>query len=123
MANVKFEHVYKRFNKVEVVHDITMDIKDKEFLVLVGPSGCGKSTCLRMIAGLEDVSEGELYIDPIADVEFPFADVFEPCDHAQAGTLAAAGGANQDQELFVLDIQVDVVYHLDFAEAFVHMLK
>jgi multiple sugar transport system ATP-binding protein len=62
MAGVKFEHVYKRFNKVEVVHDITMDIKDKEFLVLVGPSGCGKSTCLRMIAGLEDVTEGEIYI-------------------------------------------------------------
>jgi multiple sugar transport system ATP-binding protein len=62
MAGVKFDHVYKRFNKVEVVQDITMDIKDKEFLVLVGPSGCGKSTCLRMIAGLEEVSEGEIYI-------------------------------------------------------------
>jgi multiple sugar transport system ATP-binding protein len=62
MAGVKFEHVYKRFNKVEVVHDITMDIMDKEFLVLVGPSGCGKSTCLRMIAGLEEVTEGEIYI-------------------------------------------------------------
>ena len=62
MARVEFEHVYKRFNKVEVVHDINLDIKDKEFLVLVGPSGCGKSTCLRMVAGLEDVSEGEIYI-------------------------------------------------------------
>src|SRR5215475_1614118 len=62
MAGVQFEHVYKRFNKVEVVHDINLDIKDKEFLVLVGPSGCGKSTCLRMVAGLEDVSEGEIYI-------------------------------------------------------------
>ena len=62
MAGVKFEHVYKRFNKVEVVKDINMDIKDKEFLVLVGPSGCGKSTCLRMIAGLEEISEGEISI-------------------------------------------------------------
>ena len=62
MARVLFDHVYKRFGKVEVVHDINLDIKDKEFLVLVGPSGCGKSTCLRMIAGLEDVTEGELYI-------------------------------------------------------------
>jgi multiple sugar transport system ATP-binding protein len=62
MAGVKFDHVYKRFNKVEVVHNINMDIKDKEFLVLVGPSGCGKSTCLRMIAGLEEVTEGEIYI-------------------------------------------------------------
>jgi hypothetical protein len=61
--------------------------------------------------------------DPLANVEFPFGDIFEPCDHAQAGTLAAAGGANQDQELFVQDIQVDVVYHLDFAEAFVHVVK
>src|SRR6266581_2639568 len=62
MARVKFEHVYKRFGNVEVVHDINMDIIDKEFLVLVGPSGCGKSTCLRMVAGLEDVSEGEISI-------------------------------------------------------------
>src|SRR5207247_9820525 len=62
MARVEFEKIYKRFNKVEVVYDINLDIKDKEFLVLVGPSGCGKSTCLRMVAGLEDVSEGEIYI-------------------------------------------------------------
>src|SRR5579883_129547 len=62
MARVQFNHVYKRFNKVEVVHDINLDIEDQEFLVLVGPSGCGKSTCLRMIAGLEDVSEGEIII-------------------------------------------------------------
>ena len=62
MARVKFDHVYKSFGKVEVVHDINMDIPDKEFLVLVGPSGCGKSTCLRMIAGLEDVTQGEIWI-------------------------------------------------------------
>ena len=58
MARVQFENVYKRFGKVEIVHDINLDIKDKEFLVLVGPSGCGKSTCLRMVAGLEEISEG-----------------------------------------------------------------
>jgi multiple sugar transport system ATP-binding protein len=62
MARVQFDHVYKRFGRVEVVHDINLDIKDKEFLVLVGPSGCGKSTCLRMVAGLEDASEGEILI-------------------------------------------------------------
>ncbi|MBV9615817.1 MAG: sn-glycerol-3-phosphate ABC transporter ATP-binding protein UgpC [Ktedonobacteraceae bacterium] len=62
MARVQFEHVYKRFGKVEVVHDVSIDIKDKEFLVLVGPSGCGKSTCLRMVAGLEEPSDGEIYI-------------------------------------------------------------
>jgi len=62
MARVAFERVYKRFGKVEIVHDVSIDIKDKEFLVLVGPSGCGKSTCLRMVAGLEEPSEGEIYI-------------------------------------------------------------
>jgi multiple sugar transport system ATP-binding protein len=62
MARVQFEHIYKRFGKVEIVHDVSIDIKDKEFLVLVGPSGCGKSTCLRMVAGLEEPSEGEIYI-------------------------------------------------------------
>src|SRR5258708_18848048 len=62
MGGVIFGHVFKRFGKVEVVHDINLDVKDKEFLVLVGPSGCGKSTCLRMIAGLEEITEGELYI-------------------------------------------------------------
>src|ERR1700694_6200814 len=62
MARVQFDHVYKSFNKVEVVHDINMDVSDKEFLVLVGPSGCGKSTCLRMIAGLEEVTSGEIRI-------------------------------------------------------------
>ncbi len=62
MARVQFNHVYKFFNKVEVVHDINLDIADKEFLVLVGPSGCGKSTCLRMVAGLEEATEGEIVI-------------------------------------------------------------
>jgi len=62
MARVAFDHVYKRFGKVEVVHDINLDIRDKEFLVLVGPSGCGKSTLLRMVAGLEELSEGDIVI-------------------------------------------------------------
>jgi len=50
-------------NKVTAVHDVNLHIKDKEFIVLVGPSGCGKSTTLRMVAGLEEISGGELYID------------------------------------------------------------
>jgi multiple sugar transport system ATP-binding protein len=62
MASVEFEHVYKRFKQVEVVHDINLKIRDQEFLVLVGPSGCGKTTCLRMIAGLEEATEGTLWI-------------------------------------------------------------
>src|SRR6266699_6319048 len=62
MARVQFEHIYKRLQKVEVVRDINIDVKDKEFMVFVGPSGCGKSTCLRMVAGLEEPSDGEIYI-------------------------------------------------------------
>jgi multiple sugar transport system ATP-binding protein len=56
--------IYKRYpGGVTAVSDFTLDIADKEFIILVGPSGCGKSTTLRMIAGLEEISEGELYID------------------------------------------------------------
>jgi multiple sugar transport system ATP-binding protein len=62
VASVKFIHVYKRFGDVDAVSDLNLDIADKEFLVLVGPSGCGKSTSLRMLAGLEEVTEGEIYI-------------------------------------------------------------
>src|SRR5690348_2910837 len=62
MASVEFDHVTKRFNKVEVVHDINLKIRDQEFLVLVGPSGCGKSTCLRMVAGLEESTDGTIWI-------------------------------------------------------------
>lgn len=64
MAGVRLEHVYKKYPGSETasVTDVNLDIKDKEFLVLVGPSGCGKSTTLRMIAGLEEISEGKLFI-------------------------------------------------------------
>ena len=64
MADIKLEHVAKVYpNGVRAVDDFNMEIADKEFIVFVGPSGCGKSTTLRMIAGLEDVSEGEISID------------------------------------------------------------
>jgi multiple sugar transport system ATP-binding protein len=62
VASVKFENVYKRYGEVTVVSDLNIDIKDKEFIVFVGPSGCGKSTTLRMLAGLEEISEGTIYI-------------------------------------------------------------
>ena len=63
MANISLKHIRKTYdNGLTVVPDLSLEIKDKEFMVLVGPSGCGKSTTLRMIAGLEDISEGELYI-------------------------------------------------------------
>ena len=63
MAGLSLKHIKKIYPcNVEAVHDTTFDIRDKEFIVFVGPSGCGKSTTLRMIAGLEEISEGELYI-------------------------------------------------------------
>ncbi len=63
MASVSFEGIIKRFNGNEVIHSTDLDIKDHEFLVLVGPSGCGKSTLLRMLAGLEEISGGRIFID------------------------------------------------------------
>ncbi|MCQ2469117.1 MAG: sn-glycerol-3-phosphate ABC transporter ATP-binding protein UgpC [Ruminococcus sp.] len=63
MAGLTLKGIYKKYpGGVTAVTDVNLDIKDKEFIVLVGPSGCGKSTTLRMIAGLEEISEGELYI-------------------------------------------------------------
>lgn len=63
MARVQLKHVYKRYaGDVVAVKDFDLDIQDQEFLVLVGPSGCGKSTTLRMVAGLEEISDGELWI-------------------------------------------------------------
>jgi multiple sugar transport system ATP-binding protein len=63
MASVTFDHVVKRYTAdITVVKDFNVEIKDKEFMVLVGPSGCGKSTALRMLAGLEEISEGEIRI-------------------------------------------------------------
>lgn len=64
MATLSLKHIDKIYdNNVQAVFDFNLDIADKEFIVFVGPSGCGKSTTLRMIAGLEDISSGELYID------------------------------------------------------------
>ena len=63
MASVSFKQIEKNFGKVKIIHGISFDIADGEFVVLVGPSGCGKSTLLRMLAGLEDISGGEIAID------------------------------------------------------------
>ncbi|MDX1614230.1 MAG: sn-glycerol-3-phosphate ABC transporter ATP-binding protein UgpC [Candidatus Promineifilaceae bacterium] len=62
MASVTYSHVYKRYGDFTAVEDLSIEVKDKEFVVFVGPSGCGKSTCLRMLAGLEEISEGEIHI-------------------------------------------------------------
>lgn len=72
MAEVVLEGVHKSFGKVEAVKDINLRIEDKEFAVLVGPSGCGKSTLLRLIAGLEEVTRGRIYIsDRLVNNVFP----------------------------------------------------
>src|SRR5438874_3296982 len=70
MADVTLRKVIKRYDDVEAVRGIDLDIADHEFVVLVGPSGCGKSTTLRMIAGLEDISGGDILIggDVVNDV-------------------------------------------------------
>ncbi|HYF75806.1 MAG TPA: ABC transporter ATP-binding protein, partial [Symbiobacteriaceae bacterium] len=62
MAKVSLRHVFKNFGEVKVVKDFNLEVNDREFVVFVGPSGCGKSTTLRMIAGLEEISDGEIYI-------------------------------------------------------------
>ena len=62
MAPITFDHVTKRFDDTIAVDDLSIDVADGEFLVLVGPSGCGKTTALRMVAGLEDISDGTLSI-------------------------------------------------------------
>lgn len=64
LVELKLQHIYKTYNKdIQAVNDFNLDIKDKEFIVLVGPSGCGKSTLLRLIAGLEDLSQGQIIMD------------------------------------------------------------
>jgi multiple sugar transport system ATP-binding protein len=62
MASVTYDHVYKRFGDVTAVNDLSIKIADKEFLVFVGPSGCGKTTSLRLLAGLEEISDGRIFI-------------------------------------------------------------
>ncbi|TIX12745.1 MAG: ATP-binding cassette domain-containing protein, partial [Mesorhizobium sp.] len=62
MASVTLQHVEKDYGSLRILHGVDLEIADGEFVVLVGPSGCGKSTLLRMIAGLEEVSGGEIRI-------------------------------------------------------------
>ena len=63
MSSVTYEHVWKKFGDVIALQDVNINVEDKEFLVLVGPSGCGKTTALRCLAGLEEVTEGDVMID------------------------------------------------------------
>src|SRR5438132_12907146 len=83
MAGVVFEHVYKRYaGNVTAIADMNVEIKDREFMVLVGPSGCGKSTALRMVAGLEEISDGmvkigERVVNDVAPKDRDIAMVFQ----------------------------------------------
>ena len=63
MATIELKNVKKSFGTTDVIRGVNFDIKDKEFVVFVGPSGCGKSTLLRLVAGLEDITSGELTFD------------------------------------------------------------
>lgn len=71
MPTIHLNNLIKRYGNVQVLHGVELELADNEFTVLVGPSGCGKSTTLRMVAGLEDVSEGEIFIDgkPVSHLE------------------------------------------------------
>lgn len=62
MASVTFKNVFKSYGDVEVIKDFSLEVEDKEFIIFVGPSGCGKSTNLRMLAGLEEITAGEILI-------------------------------------------------------------
>ena len=63
MSQISLQNLKKSFGKTQVIHDLSIDVKDGELIVIVGPSGCGKSTLLRMVAGLEDANEGNILID------------------------------------------------------------
>ena len=78
MAEIRFENINKRFGSVEAVKDFNLTIADKEFVTLVGPSGCGKSTTLNLLAGLEDPSEGLIYIDDKIVNDVPPANATSP---------------------------------------------
>ena len=78
MASLTLRNIGKRYEETEVMRNINLDIQDGEFVVFVGPSGCGKSTLMRMIAGLEDISGGDLNIDGTRMNDVPPAYTFRP---------------------------------------------
>ncbi|MEK6246644.1 MAG: ATP-binding cassette domain-containing protein, partial [Planctomycetales bacterium] len=65
MAKIEIKNLIKSFGDVEILHNLSFEIADKEFVVLVGPSGCGKTTLLRMLAGFEVPDQGKIYIDGV----------------------------------------------------------
>src|SRR5437762_4076064 len=77
MAGIRMQGIVKTFGKTTAIKEISLDVKDGEFIVLVGPSGCGKTTLLRCIAGLEDVTEGTILIEgrDVTDVDAKHRDI------------------------------------------------
>ena len=117
MASISCQHIYKIYPGATApsVTDFNLEIQDKEFIIFVGPSGCGKSTTLRMIAGLEEISKGDITIlrgnvvdQTAADVHLALGDLLQTGDHAQGGGLTTARGADEDDEFLVLDLQVEI---------------
>src|SRR5207249_4126352 len=112
MAQVLMKDLNKKYDEVHAVKDVNLHIRDKEFIVLVGPSGCGKTTTLRMLAGLEEITAGEIHIGdrlvndlPPKDRDiamvfqnyalYPHMTVYDNMafgQHPQRGGLATAGG-------------------------------
>ncbi len=128
MAGITFKDVIKRYGRgkheLQVIHGVNAEVGDGEFVVIVGPSGCGKSTLLRMVAGLEEITSGEISIggrvvnqlEPVhharADRDLACGDLLQPGHHAQQRALAAARRAHDDDELAVGDLGVHAVDHL-----------
>ena len=77
MATIKLTNVIKRFNDIETIHGVDLDIQDGEFVVFVGPSGCGKSTLLRLIAGLEGITIGGKNMNSVTPADRGIAMVFQ----------------------------------------------
>jgi ABC-type sugar transport system ATPase subunit len=86
MSSIEFKHVGKSYGEVEVVKDLSLSIKDGDFVSLLGPSGCGKTTCLRMVAGLEKNSKGKILIDDEV-VSDPESSLFIPPENRHIGMV------------------------------------
>ena len=102
MATLSFKGLNKVYdNGVQAVFDFSLEVSDKEFIVFVGPSGCGKSTTLRMVAGLEEITEGELYIDDVyvCRMALKYAETsYEPDHECRAYQRCYAAGAEDPRQ-------------------------
>jgi len=108
LANVTIDNVVKRYGATQVMHGVSVDIEDGEFVVLVGPSGCGKSTLLRMLAGLEEISEGTVSIgDKVVNDVLPkerdIAMVFQSYALYPHKTVFMGRAIVRDPQVFLFD--------------------